>query len=200
MMSSLSIMAEKQPPGFRFHPRDDELISGYLAGRISGDRGGFPAMIVDVDLNKYEPWALPQTCCVGHKEWYFYSLSNRKYASGLRMNRATVSGYWKATGKDRPVELRRGGLLGMRKTLVFYHGRAPTGKKTSWVMHEFRLEASTANATAVDAGPTSFSSFKVIVLLSTTHNKYIVPFLDLLHLKSVLPTVSSSVTLNPYLR
>ena len=80
-----------------------------------------------------------ETACVGGKEWYFYTQRDRKYATGLRTNRATASGYWKATGKDRAV-LRKGSLVGMRKTLVFYQGRAPKGRKTDWVMHEFRLD------------------------------------------------------------
>lgn len=82
-----------------------------------------------------------EVACVGGKEWYFYSLRDRKYATGQRTNRATVSGYWKATGKDKHVT-RKGVLIGMRKTLVFYQGRAPKGRKTDWVMHEFRVEAS----------------------------------------------------------
>lgn len=92
-------------------------------------------------LNKFLIYAfsLTEPARVGGKEWYFYSQRDRKYASGLRTNRATVNGYWKATGKDKAI-FRRGTLVGMRKTLVFYQGRAPEGRKTNWVMHEFRLE------------------------------------------------------------
>lgn len=74
-------------------------------------------------------------------EWYFFSFRDRKYATGFRTNRATASGYWKATGKDRVVvDPRTRSIVGMRKTLVFYRNRAPNGIKTGWIMHEFRLE------------------------------------------------------------
>ncbi|KAJ0980757.1 hypothetical protein J5N97_009012 [Dioscorea zingiberensis] len=133
----------KLPPGFRFHPRDEELVCDYLAKKItvetSTDSFHSCMMMIDVDLNKCEPWDLPEEACLGGKEWYFFSLRDRKYATGYRTNRATQSGYWKATGKDREVT-RKGKLVGMKKTLVFYQGRAPKGRKTDWVMHEFRME------------------------------------------------------------
>ncbi|XP_064953683.1 NAC domain-containing protein 21/22-like [Musa acuminata AAA Group] len=140
-MSFLSMVEARMPPGFRFHPRDDELVCDYLTKKVCGNSGiyGCP-MMIDVDLNKCEPWDLPEMACVGGKEWFFFSLPDRKYATGQRTNRATESGYWKATGKDRQV-IRRGLLVGMRKTLVFYQGRAPQGRKTNWVMHEFRMVA-----------------------------------------------------------
>ncbi|KAJ1377412.1 NAC domain [Sesbania bispinosa] len=126
------------PPGFRFHPTDEELITHYLSQKVL-DSSFCARAIADVDLNKCEPWDLPWLSKMGEKEWYFFCLRDRKYPTGLRTNRATNAGYWKATGKDREIYRGRT-LIGMKKTLVFYKGRAPKGGKTNWVMHEYRLE------------------------------------------------------------
>ncbi|KAL5213354.1 hypothetical protein ABZP36_024201 [Zizania latifolia] len=139
------------PPGFRFYPSDEELVCHYLHNKVLNSQrfaGGAAGTMVEVDLHTHEPWELPDVAKLNSNEWYFFSFRDRKYATGHRTNRATKSGYWKATGKDRvihnPKQLavagRRAAIVGMRKTLVFYRGRAPNGDKTSWVMHEFRME------------------------------------------------------------
>ncbi|XP_051120302.1 protein CUP-SHAPED COTYLEDON 3-like [Andrographis paniculata] len=142
---SLSGMGLKEigvalPPGFRFYPSDEELVCHYLYKKIAREdvlRG----TLVDIDLHTCEPWQLPDVAKLNSSEWYFFSFRDRKYATGYRTNRATTSGYWKATGKDRAVmdPITRA-VVGMRKTLVFYKNRAPNGIKTCWIMHEFRLE------------------------------------------------------------
>jgi len=134
------------PPGFRFHPTDEELVTFYLAAKVlNGACCGVD--IAEVDLNRCEPWELPDAARMGEREWYFFSLRDRKYPTGMRTNRATGAGYWKATGKDREVlNAATGALLGMKKTLVFYKGRAPRGEKTKWVLHEYRLDGDFAAA------------------------------------------------------
>lgn len=152
------------PPGFRFHPTDEELVSYYLARKLLNANFKVHA-ISDVDLNKCEPWDLPEKSKIGEKEWYFFSLRDRKYPTGMRTNRATEAGYWKATGKDRDVVTTgsrpvRGHLVGMKKTLVFYKGRAPRGVKTNWIMHEYRCEVDDRSTSNLHHHPRLSKVFK----------------------------------------
>ncbi|GMJ04797.1 NAC 007, VASCULAR RELATED NAC-DOMAIN PROTEIN 4, EMBRYO DEFECTIVE 2749 [Hibiscus trionum] len=129
------------PPGFRFHPTDEELVDYYLRKKIGSKKIDLD-VIKDVDLYKIEPWDLQELCRIGSEEqneWYFFSHKDKKYPTGTRTNRATKAGFWKATGRDKAIYSRLS-LIGMRKTLVFYKGRAPNGQKSDWIMHEYRLE------------------------------------------------------------
>ncbi|PKA51738.1 NAC domain-containing protein 48 [Apostasia shenzhenica] len=126
----------KLPPGFRFHPTDEELVMHYLCRKCAVLPIAVP-IIAEIDLYKYDPWLLPGMSTYGEKEWYFFSPRDRKYPNGSRPNRAAGSGYWKATGADKPVGTPR--PLGIKKALVFYAGKAPKGEKTNWIMHEYRL-------------------------------------------------------------
>ena len=74
----------------------------------------------------------------GENEWYFFTPRDRKYPNGIRPNRATLSGYWKATGTDKAI-YSGAKYVGIKKALVFYKGRPPKGSKTDWIMHEYRL-------------------------------------------------------------
>ncbi|XP_019454936.1 PREDICTED: protein SOMBRERO-like isoform X2 [Lupinus angustifolius] len=130
------------PPGFRFHPTDEELLYYYLRKKVSYEAIDLD-VIREVDLNKLEPWDLKDKCSIGsgpQNEWYFFSHKDKKYPTGTRTNRATTVGFWKATGRDKAIYHSSSKRIGMRKTLVFYTGRAPHGHKTEWIMHEYRLD------------------------------------------------------------
>ncbi|KAF8027467.1 hypothetical protein BT93_E0388 [Corymbia citriodora subsp. variegata] len=124
------------PAGFRFHPTDEELVNHYLIRKCASQPISVP-IIAEIDLYKFEPWDLPEMAMYGEKEWYFFSPRDRKYPNGSRPNRAAGTGYWKATGADKPIG--RPKTLGIKKALVFYAGKAPRGVKTNWIMHEYRL-------------------------------------------------------------
>ena len=79
----------------------------------------------------------PGLASYGEKEWYFFSPRDRKYPNGSRPNRAAGTGYWKATGADKPIGHPK--PVGIKKALVFYAGKAPKGDKSNWIMHEYRL-------------------------------------------------------------
>ncbi|XP_042414771.1 NAC domain-containing protein 43-like [Zingiber officinale] len=129
------------PPGFRFHPTEEELLNYYLRKKVSCEKIDLD-VIRDIDLNKLEPWDIQEECKIGttpQNDWYFFSHKDKKYPTGTRTNRATAAGFWKATGRDKVIYAGVG-RIGMRKTLVFYKGRAPHGQKSEWIMHEYRLD------------------------------------------------------------
>lgn len=158
-------------PGFRFHPTEEELVGYYLRRMLQGHKLPIK-LIPTVDLYGYDPWELPAMSAQAKYEpaeyWYFFvpRSSRFRYGAGERPTRLTKSGYWKATGTDKllragsHVEHSRAArhrheedhhlhlhghhqnFSALRKTLVFYEGRAPRGAKTSWVMDEYRMEPS----------------------------------------------------------
>ncbi|KAK6935623.1 NAC domain [Dillenia turbinata] len=142
---NLSVNGQSQvPPGFRFHPTEEELLHYYLRKKVAYEKIDLD-VIRDVDLNKLEPWDIQEKCRIGstpQNDWYFFSHKDKKYPTGTRTNRATAAGFWKATGRDKVIYsgFKR---IGMRKTLVFYKGRAPRGQKSDWIMHEYRLDDNT---------------------------------------------------------
>lgn len=138
------------PPGFRFQPTDEELVFQYLKCKVFSYP--LPASIIpEINVCKYDPWDLPGSC--DQQERYFFSSKEAKYRNGNRMNRTTNSGYWKATGTDKRIsssDSTCGGIVGIRKTLVFYEGKSPNGTRTDWVLHEYRLinaETTASNST-----------------------------------------------------
>lgn len=144
-------------PGFRFHPTEEELLEFYLKQHVSSNnkknqqqqiRAPFD-IIPTVHLYRHDPWDLPGLAGIAsEREWYFFVPRDggggaRKHAAGGggRPSRTTERGFWKATGSDRAVRCAADPkrLVGLKKTLVYYQGRAPRGTKTDWVMNEYRL-------------------------------------------------------------
>ncbi|OAY76231.1 NAC domain-containing protein 21/22, partial [Ananas comosus] len=96
---------------------------------------GCPALVA-VDLNKCEPWDLPETACVGGR-LVLLQPEDRSTRRGCDEPCDAV-GLLEGHGKDRACRgAGRWSACGRRS----YSTRpGPQGKKTPWVMHEFRIE------------------------------------------------------------
>lgn len=53
-------MESSVPPGFRFHPTDEELVGYYLRKKIASQKIDLD-VIRDIDLYRIEPWDLQGT-------------------------------------------------------------------------------------------------------------------------------------------
>ncbi|CAM0952320.1 unnamed protein product [Alopecurus aequalis] len=142
------------PPGFRFHPTDVELVVQYLLRKALARP--LPAAVIPVVHSAAlpDPWDLP-----GASEGeaaYFFSMRQAPARGGGARRRRAASGYWEATGKEKPVCLQlqcpsgrgRGKqlLVGVKTALAFHRGKGGKARssRTDWVMHEYRLAAAAA--------------------------------------------------------
>ncbi|VAI83672.1 unnamed protein product [Triticum turgidum subsp. durum] len=76
----------KFPQGFRFHPTDVEIITSYLVPKVL-NKAFDPIAIGEVDLNKCEPWELPEKAKMGifHKSTGLKKVVVSSYAIPMSM-------------------------------------------------------------------------------------------------------------------
>jgi len=122
----------------RLHLTDAELVLYFLKRKICESSFKFDT-IPDVDVYKWDPEELAELSPLESRQWYFFGPRYRSYPStAARLNRATKQGYWKAEGRVSNI-VCNSREVGVKKTLVFYRGRAPRGQRTGWKMHEYNL-------------------------------------------------------------
>ncbi|OEL33430.1 NAC domain-containing protein 90 [Dichanthelium oligosanthes] len=146
------------PPGYRFYPTEEELLTFYLRHRLAGTRPEVGQFIPVVDIYSFHPsqlQALAGAANVGDTEqWFFFCPRAERELHGGRPARTTPSGYWKATGSPSYVySASANRVIGEKRTMVFYEGRAPTGSKTRWKMNEYKAVADDDRNAAADAPP-----------------------------------------------
>nr|CAB3490946.1 unnamed protein product [Digitaria exilis] len=133
------------PPGYRFYPTEEELLGFYIRHRLAGTKPQVEHLIPVVDIYSYHPsvlQAMAGAANVGDREqWFFFCPRAEREVHGGRPARTTPSGYWKATGSPSYVYSAASAnprVIGEKRTMVFYEGRAPTGNKTQWKMNEYK--------------------------------------------------------------
>ncbi|MFQ6623174.1 hypothetical protein Gotur_002198 [Gossypium turneri] len=208
---------EDMPPGFRFYPTEEELVSFYLHKKLEAKTDDdlnhvMNRVIPVVDIYNFNPWDLPRLrilnklgiafdrsllpwllksklmtrlklntprilrklryhlqfsdnlCHKDPEQWFFFIPRQESEARGGRPKRLTSSGYWKATGSPGYVYSFNSRPIGVKRTMVFYNGRAPNGKKTDWKMNEYKAiqdHVSLANATTPPTLRQEFSLCRV---------------------------------------
>ncbi|XP_042422937.1 NAC domain-containing protein 90-like [Zingiber officinale] len=151
-------MSSIAPPGFRFYPTEEELIGFFVRYKLDRRRESDIERVIPVaDVYSFDPWQLPsmagEACRADGEQWFFFCPRQEWEAHGGRPTRTTPSGYWKATGSPTLVfsSSENNRALGVKRTMVFYRGRAPTGTKTKWKLNDYRAFADHQGAAAASA-------------------------------------------------
>ncbi|KAK4791068.1 hypothetical protein SAY86_031481 [Trapa natans] len=141
-----------QPVGYRFYPTEEELVSFYLRNKLDGrNEEDMHRVIPVLDIYEKEPSDLPrlagEMCREDAQQWFFFARRQERETNGGRISRSTASGYWKSTGSRRYVYSSDHRAIAVKKSMVFYEGRAPRGRKTKWKMNEYKAIGATMQPT-----------------------------------------------------
>ncbi|XP_022768733.1 NAC domain-containing protein 67-like isoform X3 [Durio zibethinus] len=135
------------PPGCRFYPSKEQLLTHYLTGKnnsVAADRADLYGygLIKELNLYDYKPSDLPEGACFVYgsqgrkRHWFCYTESR----GGSRMWRRAKGGFWCKIGKVRDVVDGGNVPLGTRNKFVFYEAKSvKTAVRTPWIMYEYAL-------------------------------------------------------------
>ncbi|KAG8647009.1 NAC domain-containing protein 90 [Manihot esculenta] len=144
--------------GFRFYPTEEELISFYLHNKLQDKREDDLIQAIDrvvavLDIYDFDPWQLPRELCRRDPEqWFFFVPRQEREAKGGKPKRLTPCGYWKSTGSAGYVYSSNNSCIGAIRTMAFYKGRVPNGRKTQWKMNEYKATEAAAVSCSSSTG------------------------------------------------
>ncbi|KAG1364001.1 NAC domain-containing protein 2 [Cocos nucifera] len=136
--------AVRVPAGYHFRPSDDEVLEHFLLRRVLG-RPLTPNPIQELDIFRYDPEQLPldiRERSDGEGPWGYFFVYGKlgDDEGGGDGVRTTPGGYWKVKGIEKDImDRKKKETIGFIREMVFYRGKAPRGKKTVWVLLEYRL-------------------------------------------------------------
>ncbi|XP_010027642.2 NAC domain-containing protein 104 [Eucalyptus grandis] len=88
-------------------------------------------LVPDLKSHHHDPWDLHGKALWNGTHYFYFSR--------MMNNRITENGYWKDLDMEEPVFGEAGEMIGMKKSLTFHIGEAPTGQETNWMMQEYHL-------------------------------------------------------------
>ena len=73
------------PPGFRFYPTEEELVSFYLYHKLEGGRQYFNGVVDQIipilDIYHFNPWDLPRNFPLFPSDLYYYIFCSSSFSS-----------------------------------------------------------------------------------------------------------------------
>ncbi|KAM7279073.1 hypothetical protein ACFE04_006207 [Oxalis oulophora] len=144
------------PPGCRFYPSDQQLLSFYLPRKIANPNRN-DDVIRQIDVMSFAPYDLPDCACFSYgykgrkRHWYSYVSDNdsdkvRVFMKGVSVSVSGGVGFWRKSGVVKEVRSDYDGgkvVLG-KKTKFFFYLRGggdcvDHGVKTDWVLYFYQL-------------------------------------------------------------